>query len=151
MYAGTTSGPECRSPAIPRQLHLHMRCRSLFNDSSKTGADRLVRVQYDLALITRRVRCCQSQVPTSVNLTCLRLFQSIAGIGDVVASNVNIGGHQWNLKYGPNSNWEVFSFITAEGDINDYSGDLNDFFRTSSTTRSCDSRLIGRRRVSGQQ
>ena len=53
----------------------------------------------------------------------------IGGIGNVVAQNLQLGGHTWTLKQGPNSNWDVFSFITAEGDITDFSADLNDFFR----------------------
>ncbi|KAH9889891.1 concanavalin A-like lectin/glucanase domain-containing protein [Cubamyces lactineus] len=53
----------------------------------------------------------------------------VGGIGNVVAPNIKIGGHTWNLKYGPNSNWNVFSFITAEGDITDFDADLNDFFQ----------------------
>ncbi|KAI0330513.1 concanavalin A-like lectin/glucanase [Cubamyces sp. BRFM 1775] len=53
----------------------------------------------------------------------------VGGIGNVVAPNIQIGGHTWNLKYGPNSNWNVFSFITAEGDITNFDADLNDFFQ----------------------
>ena len=48
-----------------------------------------------------------------------------------MASNIQVGGHTWNLKHGPNANWDVFSFITAEGDITDFQADLNDFFRES--------------------
>ncbi|KAI0369403.1 concanavalin A-like lectin/glucanase [Pilatotrama ljubarskyi] len=53
----------------------------------------------------------------------------VGGIGSTVAQNIQVGGHTWNLKHGPNSNWDVFSFITAEGDITDFSADLNDFFQ----------------------
>ncbi|KAI0738873.1 concanavalin A-like lectin/glucanase domain-containing protein [Daedaleopsis nitida] len=53
----------------------------------------------------------------------------IGGIGGVVAQNLQIAGHSWNLHHGPNSNWDVFSFITAEGDITDFDADLNDFFQ----------------------
>lgn len=55
----------------------------------------------------------------------------VSGIGGVVESNLQLGGHVWNLHHGPNGNWDVFSFITAEGDITDFNVDLNDFFRTS--------------------
>ncbi len=47
--------------------------------------------------------------------------------------NLQIAGHTWNLKHGPNSNWDVFSFITAEGDITNFNADLNDFFREPSS------------------
>ncbi|KAI0352554.1 concanavalin A-like lectin/glucanase [Trametes cingulata] len=53
----------------------------------------------------------------------------VGGIGNTVAQNLQLGGHTWNLKHGPNSNWDVFSFITAEGDITDFNADLNDFFQ----------------------
>ncbi|PIL34912.1 hypothetical protein GSI_02699 [Ganoderma sinense ZZ0214-1] len=53
----------------------------------------------------------------------------IGGIGNLVASNIQVGGHTWNLKYGPNANWDVFSFITAEGDITNFNSDLNAFFQ----------------------
>ncbi|KAI8986251.1 concanavalin A-like lectin/glucanase domain-containing protein [Trametes punicea] len=53
----------------------------------------------------------------------------VGGIGDVVAQNVQLGGYTWTLKHGPNSNWDVFSFITAEGDITDFNADLNVFFQ----------------------
>ncbi|KAI0775593.1 concanavalin A-like lectin/glucanase domain-containing protein [Trametes elegans] len=54
---------------------------------------------------------------------------SVGGIGNVVADNLELGGHKWTLKHGPNANWDVFSFITAEGDITDFDADLNDFFQ----------------------
>ncbi|KAI1789979.1 concanavalin A-like lectin/glucanase [Ganoderma leucocontextum] len=53
----------------------------------------------------------------------------IGGIGNVVAQNIQVGGHTWNLKHGPNANWDVFSFITAEGDITNFTSDLNAFFQ----------------------
>ena len=59
---------------------------------------------------------------------------SIGGIGNTVAQNLQLGGHTWTLKHGPNSNWDVFSFITAEGDINNFNADLNDFFRAFSSS-----------------
>ena len=69
-------------------------------------------------------------IPITDYETLIPHLHSVGGIGNVVASNLNIGGHIWTLKYGPNANWEVFSFITADGDITDFNADLNDFFRT---------------------
>ena len=43
-------------------------------------------------------------------------------------SGVEINGQSWNLWKGPNSNWEVFSFVSANGDITDFNADLKDFF-----------------------
>ena len=59
----------------------------------------------------------------------MNIIYSVGGIGSVVAQNIQVGGHTWNLKHGPNSNWDVFSFITAEGDITNFNSDLNAFFR----------------------
>ncbi|RDX48755.1 concanavalin A-like lectin/glucanase [Lentinus brumalis] len=53
----------------------------------------------------------------------------VGGIGSTIVQNLQIAGHTWNLKHGPNSNWDVFSFITAEGDITNFNADLNDFFQ----------------------
>ena len=65
-------------------------------------------------------------------LTRLSPVHSVGGIGGVVAQNLQIAGHTWNLHHGPNANWDVFSFITAEGDITDFKADINKFFRTVS-------------------
>ena len=42
--------------------------------------------------------------------------------------NLQLAGHTWTLKKGPNSNWEVFSFVSADGDLTSFSADLKDFF-----------------------
>ncbi|KAJ3737559.1 endocellulase [Lentinula guzmanii] len=52
----------------------------------------------------------------------------IQPVGSVTTSNITVAGHQWDLWSGPNANWEVFSFKTAEGDITDFNVDLNEFF-----------------------
>jgi len=52
----------------------------------------------------------------------------IQPVGSVIKSNITIAGYQWNLWNGPNQNWEVFSFETANGDITDFNVDLNEFF-----------------------
>ena len=50
---------------------------------------------------------------------------------------MNIAGHTWNLWKGPNANWQVFSFVSATGDITNFNADLNAFFskRHSSSRR----------------
>lgn len=55
----------------------------------------------------------------------------IQPVGSQILSNVEIAGHSWNLWKGPNANWEVLSFVSATGNINDFNVDLNDFFRKS--------------------
>jgi len=52
----------------------------------------------------------------------------IQPVGSQILSNVEIAGHQWNLWSGPNSNWTVLSFVSANGDIKDFDVDLKKFF-----------------------
>lgn len=53
----------------------------------------------------------------------------IQPVGSQILSGLQIAGHTWNLWKGPNSNWEVFSFVSASGDITNFNVDLNDFFK----------------------
>jgi len=53
----------------------------------------------------------------------------IQPVGSQVTTGINLAGHNWNLWRGPNQNWEVLSFVTQDGDITDFSADLNDFFK----------------------
>jgi len=52
----------------------------------------------------------------------------IQPVGSSIQSGISLAGHTWTLWSGPNSNWNVFSFVTADGDITNFSADLNDFF-----------------------
>ena len=54
-------------------------------------------------------------------------FGNSSPIGSLKTSNIRIAGHTWNLYMGFNPSWEVFSFTSAEGDINHFSADLNLF------------------------
>ena len=72
--------------------------------------------------------------------TCIRLLEaaalsdppsSIQPVGSQIDSGVSVAGYSWNLWSGPNSNWQTISFVSADGNINDFSADLNEFFRTS--------------------
>lgn len=53
---------------------------------------------------------------------------SVQPIGQQVQCSVSIAGHNWNLWQGPNANWEVLSFVSADGDITDFNADLKQFF-----------------------
>ncbi|PCH40581.1 glycoside hydrolase family 12 protein [Wolfiporia cocos MD-104 SS10] len=53
----------------------------------------------------------------------------IQPVGSQVESGVEVAGYSWNLWAGPNSNWETISFVSADGNINSFSEDLNDFFQ----------------------
>ncbi|EJD05344.1 endocellulase [Fomitiporia mediterranea MF3/22] len=52
----------------------------------------------------------------------------IQPVGSQSVTGINLAGHNWNLWKGPNSNWEVLSFVSADGDITDFNADLNEFF-----------------------
>ena len=56
------------------------------------------------------------------------LFSSIQPVGSQILSGLNIAGHTWNLWKGPNSNWQVLSFVSSTGDITNFNADLKDFF-----------------------
>lgn len=53
----------------------------------------------------------------------------IQPVGQQITTGTQVAGHSWNLWSGPNSNWHVFSFVSAAGDITDFSADLNEFFK----------------------
>ncbi|KAI0634642.1 endocellulase [Trametes polyzona] len=52
----------------------------------------------------------------------------IQPVGSQVQSGINLAGHNWTLWKGPNANWEVLSFVSQDGDITNFSGDLKEFF-----------------------
>ncbi|THH02955.1 hypothetical protein EW145_g6660 [Phellinidium pouzarii] len=53
---------------------------------------------------------------------------SIQPVGSQTTTGISLAGHTWTLWKGPNANWEVLSFVSADGDITDFSADLTDFF-----------------------
>lgn len=65
------------------------------------------------------------------NIESLIFLFSIQPVGSQILSNIQIAGHSWNLWRGPNANWQVLSFVSANGEIRDFNVDLNDFFRKS--------------------
>ncbi|KAH8082470.1 endocellulase [Cristinia sonorae] len=52
----------------------------------------------------------------------------IQPVGSQIVTGIEVAGHKWNLWRGPNSNWTVLSFVSAEGDLTDFNVDLKDFF-----------------------
>ncbi|CAL1713758.1 unnamed protein product [Somion occarium] len=53
----------------------------------------------------------------------------IQPVGSQILSNLQIAGHSWNLWKGPNANWQVLSFVSANGEVRDFDVDLNEFFK----------------------
>ncbi|PIL34901.1 hypothetical protein GSI_02688 [Ganoderma sinense ZZ0214-1] len=49
-------------------------------------------------------------------------------VGSKVQSGISLAGHRWTLWKGPNSNWEVLSFVSEDGDITSFNADLKVFF-----------------------
>ena len=56
------------------------------------------------------------------------LLRSIQPVGSKILSGVSVAGHTWDLWKGPNSNWQVLSFVSANGDITNFNVDLKEFF-----------------------
>jgi len=50
-------------------------------------------------------------------------------VGSQIDSGITVAGNTWNLWSGPNSNWQTISFVSANGNINSFSADINDFFQ----------------------
>ncbi|KII95623.1 glycoside hydrolase family 12 protein [Plicaturopsis crispa FD-325 SS-3] len=53
----------------------------------------------------------------------------IQPVGHQITTATEVANHTWNLWTGPNANWQVYSFVSSTGNINDFSADLNDFFK----------------------
>ncbi|GBE77944.1 glycoside hydrolase family 12 protein [Sparassis latifolia] len=52
----------------------------------------------------------------------------IQPVGSENQTDVSLAGYSWDIWSGPNSNWETISFVSQDGNINDFSEDLNTFF-----------------------
>lgn len=52
----------------------------------------------------------------------------IQPVGQSIETGISLANETWTLWNGPNTNWQVFSFVAANGNINNFSGDLVDFF-----------------------
>lgn len=80
-----------------------------------------------MAFWTRRVRIIDSFDAWLTDKAMVR----IQPVGSKTTSNITVAGHTWDLWKGPNANWEVLSFVSTAGNLNDFSVDLNEFFRKS--------------------
>ncbi|KAJ7646816.1 endocellulase [Roridomyces roridus] len=52
----------------------------------------------------------------------------IQPVGSQITTATPVANHTWNVWKGPNANWQVISFVSSTGDINDFNVDLNAFF-----------------------
>lgn len=86
-------------------------------------------VSYDIWLGTTSNGAPASSASSYEIMIWLSGLGGIQPIGSQITSGTQIGGHSWNLWSGPNQNWHVYSFVSASGNINDFSSDLNDFFK----------------------
>ena len=82
---------------------------------------------HDLALRPWRVRS-TTYYTVWPPLISFRSARRIQPVGSQILSGLNIAGHNWNLWKGPNSNWQVLSFVSSTGDITNFNADLKDFF-----------------------
>lgn len=51
----------------------------------------------------------------------------IQPVGSKVTSGISLAGHTWDLWKGPNSNWQVLSFVSTS-EIKNFNANLNEFF-----------------------
>ncbi|PCH40472.1 glycoside hydrolase family 12 protein [Wolfiporia cocos MD-104 SS10] len=91
--------------------------------SSDTVAD----VSYDIWIGTSA-----SDPGTSTSTFEVMIWVSTEGgagpLGSEIASDISVGGYSWNLYEGFNTYWQTVSFVTNQGNINDFSSDLKDYF-----------------------
>lgn len=52
----------------------------------------------------------------------------IQPVGSKVTSGISLAGHTWDLWKGPNSNWQVLSFVSTS-EIKNFNANLNEFFK----------------------
>lgn len=74
----------------------------------------------------------------------LSYWCSIQPVGSQIATGISLAGHTWSLWRGPNSNWQVLSFVSSSGDITTFSADLNEFFGKSWIFLSWERNLLSR-------
>ncbi|KAG7449710.1 endocellulase [Guyanagaster necrorhizus] len=51
----------------------------------------------------------------------------IQPVGSQITTNTIVAGHSWNIWKGPNTNWQVISFVSPT-EIHNFTVDLKDFF-----------------------
>ncbi|KAI0775594.1 endocellulase [Trametes elegans] len=52
----------------------------------------------------------------------------IQPVGSLTKSGVEVAGHTWDVWTGPNTNWQVISFVSQDGDLTSFDADLKEFF-----------------------
>jgi len=82
---------------------------SYTTESSGLRAD----VSYDMWLGTSSTGAAASSTSSYEVMVWLSGLGGIQPVGSLLTSNIEIDGYTWNLWSGPNSNWEVYSFIPA--------------------------------------
>ncbi|KAJ8077352.1 hypothetical protein PM082_001782 [Marasmius tenuissimus] len=71
--------------------------------------------------------------PASVNSS-FEIMIWLSGVGGIqpvgspVTNDIALAGHNWDLWRGPNSNWEVLSFVVQDEEVTDFNVDLREFF-----------------------
>ncbi|EJT99464.1 endo-beta-1-4-glucanase [Dacryopinax primogenitus] len=99
---------------------------SYTSESSGLRAD----VSYDMWLGTSSTGTATSSTSEYEIMVWLSGLGGIQPVGSLLTSNIEIDGYTWNLWSGPNSNWEVYSFIPATSgtSITSFNTNLLPFF-----------------------
>lgn len=98
-------------------------------------------VSYDIWIGTTSNGAVASNASSYEVMIWLSGLGGIDPVGSQITTGTEIAGHSWNLWSGPNQNWHVYSFVSASGNINSFSADLNDFFTWLETNEDVDSSL----------
>ncbi|KAG9312193.1 glycoside hydrolase family 12 protein [Chiua virens] len=93
-------------------------------ESSDIRAD----VSYDIWIGTTADGAQASSTSSYEIMIWLSGLGGIQPVGSLQTSDVSIAGYTWDVWEGPNSSWETISFVSQDGNINDFNVDLNEFF-----------------------
>jgi len=119
----TTEGPILSSvTSIPTQYDF-----TYADESSGLRAD----VSYDMWLGNTTTAAPASTDSKYEIMIWLSGLGGIQPVGSLLTSDITLQGYSWNLWYGPNTNWEVYSFIpsTAGNQYNGFDEDILPFFK----------------------
>ncbi|KAH7920699.1 glycoside hydrolase family 12 protein [Leucogyrophana mollusca] len=85
------------------------------------------------------------QVSTDSSYEIMIWLSGLGGIqpvGSLTTADVYLAGYTWDVWTGPNSNWETITFVSQDGNINDFTADLNSFFQYLISNDGVDSSLV---------
>ncbi|EKM77414.1 hypothetical protein AGABI1DRAFT_115318 [Agaricus bisporus var. burnettii JB137-S8] len=115
--------------AMGKQLSAVTSAPTSWSWSYETKSDPIrANVAYDLWLGASPVGAPASRNSSYEIMVWLSRQGGIQPIGGPTASGIQLAGNTWTLWSGPNSNWQVLSFVSDTGDIPNFNADFKEFF-----------------------